>query len=210
MSAPELPPNKHQERSLRTRALLLDATIESLYEVGYANASTADISGRAGVTRGAFLHHFHTRTELFAQAIEHLAIRQREAMRAAVDRVSNSTPPAEILVTLIAATFAGELGSASVELFVAIRNDDELRHHMLRVQHALTREVLTVVSELIGSDASPTHVENAFWMTINLVRGTIVDEMLGRDPERRKAILAEWQRLAAVALSPEPLPTERD
>lgn len=76
-----LPPNKHQEKSLRTRALLLDAAIDSLAEVGYASASIADITARAGVTRGAQLHHFHTRQELFAQTIEHLTQRQQEALQ---------------------------------------------------------------------------------------------------------------------------------
>ncbi|MFF0496547.1 TetR/AcrR family transcriptional regulator [Nocardia aobensis] len=201
MSAADLPPNKHQERSLRTRAQLLDATIESLAQVGYANASTGDISGRAGVSRGAFLHHFHTRTELFAQAIEHLAARQREAVARVADATSATTPPARLLVDLVASTFAGELGSASVELFVAIRNDDELRRHMLRVQHDLTRDVLNTAIRLIGPDTPRDRVENAFWMTINLVRGTIVDEMLGRDSQRRKQILAEWTRLAALSLA---------
>ncbi|BAW08064.1 TetR/AcrR family transcriptional regulator [Nocardia seriolae] len=201
MPVAELPPNKHQERSQRTRGLLLDATIESLAEVGYANASTGDISGRAGVTRGAFLHHFHTRTELFAQAIEHLATRQRAAAQQVAEAVSATTRPADILVDLIAATFAGELGSASVELFVAIRHDQEQAERMLRVPRDLAREVLEQAIALIGPEIPADNVEHAFWMTINFVRGTIVDDMLGRNPQRRKQMLEHWRTLAAVALT---------
>jgi AcrR family transcriptional regulator len=196
-----LPPNKHQERSMRTRALLLDAAIESLSEVGYAHASTADISDRAGVTRGAFLHHFHTRTELFAQAIEHLTARQRVAVQRGADTVSATTPPADALVALVASMVAGELGRASVELYVAIRHDDDLRKHMLRVQHDLTHDVLAIAEKLIGPRTSPDRLQGAFWMTINLVRGTIVDDMLGRNPAHRKEILTRWTDLAAVALA---------
>ena len=58
-----------------------ERVIDSLAEVGYASASIADITARAGVTRGAQLHHFHTRQELFAQTIEHLTLRQREALQ---------------------------------------------------------------------------------------------------------------------------------
>jgi AcrR family transcriptional regulator len=196
-----LPPNKHQERSMRTRALLLDAAIESLSEVGYAHASTADISERAGVTRGAFLHHFHTRTELFAEAIEHLTARQRDAVQRCADTVSATTPPADALVALVASMTAGELGRASVELYVAIRHDDDLRKHMLSVQHDLTHDVLAIAEKLIGPRTSPDRLQGAFWITINLVRGTIVDDMLGRNPQHRKEILTRWTELAEVALA---------
>jgi hypothetical protein len=38
-------------------------------------------------------------------------------------------------------------------------------------------------------------------MTVNLVRGTVVDDMLGRNPQHRKEILARWTDLAGVALT---------
>jgi AcrR family transcriptional regulator len=194
-------PNKHQERSMRTRALLLDAVIDSLADVGYANTSTADIAARAGVTRGAHLHHFRTRNELFAQAIEHLKVRQHGALKAAADAVTAQTSAADIMLDLVTAAFAGRLGKASVELFVAIRNEEDLREQMLRVQGSLTREMLNTCAELIGPDVSRERLEYTFRMTINLVRGLMVDEMIGRDPRRPKKLLGEWRRLAAVSLA---------
>jgi hypothetical protein len=38
-------------------------------------------------------------------------------------------------------------------------------------------------------------------MTVNLLRGTVVDDMLGRSPQHRKEILAGWTDLAGVALT---------
>ncbi|MEU0545009.1 TetR family transcriptional regulator [Nocardia sp. NPDC005978] len=193
-----LPPNKHQEKSLRTRALLLDAAIDSLAEVGYASASIADITARAGVTRGAQLHHFHTRQELFAQTIDHLTQRQREALQR---RVRGLAPVSagETLVELVIAPFAGKLGKASVELYVGIANERELRREMLRVQHDLTVELLDACAARI--DVPRPRLESAFWLTINLVRGATLDEMVGRDRVRRKQVLADWARLADGLLS---------
>jgi AcrR family transcriptional regulator len=196
-----LPPNKHQERSLRTRGLLLDAAIDSLVDVGYANTSTADIAARAGVTRGAHLHHFKTRTELFAQAIDHLDGRQRAAAQRVADSASDKAAPADILVDLVVAAFSGDLGKAAVELFVAIRNDDAQRRHMLAIQAGLTQHLLDTCAELIGADVPPGRLEPTFWMTLNLVRGTIIDDMVGRNATRRKQILAEWKHLAALSLN---------
>ncbi|WP_067568719.1 TetR/AcrR family transcriptional regulator [Nocardia acidivorans] len=188
-----LPPNKHQEKSLRTRALLLDAAVDSLAEVGYASASIADITARAGVTRGAQLHHFHTRQELFAQTIEHLTQRQHEALQRRM-RTLGTASRGETLVELVTAPFAGKLGKASVELYVGIANEKELRRNMLRVQHELTVELLDACAARI--DISRDRLESAFWLTINLVRGATLDEMVGRDRLRRKQVLAEWARLA--------------
>jgi AcrR family transcriptional regulator len=202
MVTPVLPPNKHQEKSLRTRRLLLDAAIDSLVDVGYGHASIADIAARAGVTRGAQLHHFRTRTELFAQTIEHLAARQREALDDRLRTLNRTASAAEVLVELVVTTFSGTLGKASVELYVAIANDDELRHRMLRVQHDLTIDLLQTAAQRIGPDiASKGRLESAFWMTINLIRGTTLDEMLGRDVQRRNQVLGDWTRLAGFALN---------
>lgn len=197
---PGLPPNKHQEKSLRTRAQLLDAAIESLAEVGYAGASIADITARAGVTRGAQLHQFHTRAELFAQTIGHLTERQREAMQRKAKALTGATAPGAVLVELVTATFAGQLGRASVELYVGIAHDPPLRREMLRVQHELTVELLDRCAGLIDAAIARERLESAFWLTINLVRGATLDEMVGRDRVRRKQVLADWTALAEVAL----------
>lgn len=94
-----------------------------------------------------------------------------------------------------------EVGRASVELYVAIRHDDELRRHMLRIQHDLTQDVLAIAARLIEPRTSPDRLASTFWMTVNLVRGTVVDDMLGRNPQHRKEILARWTDLAGVALT---------
>jgi len=181
MAYATLPPNKHQEKSLRTRALLLDAAIDSLADVGYANASISDIAARAGVTRGAQVHHFRTRTELFAQVIEYLADRQRDALHRRIESAARSTTPAEVIVD--------------------ISNDDALRRRMLRVQRELTADVIDTCARLIGPDVARDRLESTFWLTIHMVRGSTLDEMLGRDLQRRKQILADWTHLAQLALS---------
>jgi hypothetical protein len=105
------------------------------------------------------------------------------------DAVSANTPPADVLVALVVLTFDGEVGRASVELYVAIRHDDERRQHMLRIQHDLTQDVLAI-ARLIEPRTSPDRLASTFWMTVNLVRGAVVDAMLGRNPQHRKEILA--------------------
>jgi AcrR family transcriptional regulator len=55
------PRRTQEERSATTRARLLDATIDCLSELGYTNTTTTEIAKRAGLSRGAQLHHFPTK-----------------------------------------------------------------------------------------------------------------------------------------------------
>lgn len=59
-----------QERTAETRSALVEAAIEVICQQGYDAASTALIAERAGVSRGAILHHFGTRAALMAQVVE--------------------------------------------------------------------------------------------------------------------------------------------
>ena len=49
------------EKSAMTRWSILEATIQCLLELGYANTTTALIANYAGVSRGAMMHHFPSR-----------------------------------------------------------------------------------------------------------------------------------------------------
>jgi len=62
-----------QERREETIGKLLDATIDTLADVGYARTSVREICSRAGVPHGALFCHFDSRLELIAAASAHRA-----------------------------------------------------------------------------------------------------------------------------------------
>ena len=55
------------ERSAAMRERVLNAGLQVLREEGYAQASVSRIVERAGVSRGAYLHHFPTKEQLFQE-----------------------------------------------------------------------------------------------------------------------------------------------
>src|SRR5271167_1148497 len=73
-----------EERSAETRRRLLDATVACLFERGYAGTTTTEIARRAGVSRGAQLHHFPKKDELVVSALEHLFELRLNGMRASI------------------------------------------------------------------------------------------------------------------------------
>ena len=62
-----------EERRTATRGALLDATIDCLIEYGYGGVTTTRVVERAGVSRGAQVHHFPTKAVLVSEALRHLA-----------------------------------------------------------------------------------------------------------------------------------------
>ena len=60
------------ERTTSMRMRLIGATIESLVERGYAHTTAVEVCRRAGVTRGALLHHFEDLSALFEASLEWL------------------------------------------------------------------------------------------------------------------------------------------
>src|SRR5262249_9642205 len=68
-------------RSRATRQRLLEAAVDGLAELGWARATVAVVSARAGVSRGAAQHHFPTREALFTAALEHMAAERIAELR---------------------------------------------------------------------------------------------------------------------------------
>jgi len=60
------------ERSRETQRKLMSAVVECLVEYGWSGTTTALVSKRAGVSRGAQLHHFASRGDLVAAAVEYV------------------------------------------------------------------------------------------------------------------------------------------
>jgi len=73
-------PQEERTRAMRQR--LLDATVECLTERGWSGTSTTLVSERAGVSRGAQLHHFPTKSALVLAAVEHLSEVRTAELRA--------------------------------------------------------------------------------------------------------------------------------
>src|SRR3954468_6954146 len=76
-----------QARGHATRRRLLDAAVEELIEHGYLGLTTPGVARRAGVSRGAQQNYFPLKTTLVAEAVRHLALRQRDELHERVAEV---------------------------------------------------------------------------------------------------------------------------
>lgn len=126
------------ERTARTRKLLLDATLGALVELGYAGTTTTVVSERAGVSRGAQLHHFPNRDSLVTAAIEHLfeVLTDDYTERFEALGVSDREDSATLLpkaLGLLWSSFDHPCFPAVIELYTAARTDRALHEALLPV-----------------------------------------------------------------------------
>ena len=140
-------PRTQAERSAETRVALLGATVESLVELGYARTSTTEIVRRAGVSRGARVHHYPTKGDLVVAAVEHVFARQEQVF---VDRSARCPPTSRPCraVDLLWSIFAGPAYPATLELVVAARTDRDLAVVIQAVATRFEQTVTDLFAEL--------------------------------------------------------------
>lgn len=76
-------------RGEATRRRILDAAEDVFGELGYYEASVAEITRRAGVAQGTFYIYFHSKRETFVELVEDIGERLRAATSAAIEGVTN-------------------------------------------------------------------------------------------------------------------------
>lgn len=184
------------QRRARTRAALLDATIDCLVERGYARSSMQEICARAGVSKGAVQHHFADKARLMAAAVEHLATKLQQRCAPGLDRLPPGPERIAAAIDALWEAYSGTLATAAMELWIAARRDPDLRAAMRPVDRALGHSTLRRLAEL--SALPPEKLEPLYWLTVNLTRGLALDAELGGDPERRAQLLEEWKRIAVA------------
>lgn len=125
-----------QQRREETVARLLDASIATIIEVGYARASAAVITKRAGVSVGALFRHFDTMGDFMAATASEVLRRQLESFTKRVAEIPADQPVLEAVLGILRDLTSGPVNAVIYELTVAARTDEKLRETL---QHELAQ-----------------------------------------------------------------------
>jgi len=137
------PVRTQAERRASTQHAILDATVETLLEIGYAKTTTNEISRRAGVSHGILFRYWPTKGELLAAASGRLLERLIEGYRR-LDRESASELSVKAAVERMWDTHQSREQAARTELLVASRTEPELAAAMANREPHHTDEVLAI------------------------------------------------------------------
>lgn len=180
------------ERTRAMRLRLLEATVECLVEHGYSGTSTTLVSQRAGVSRGAQLHHFPTKIDLVVAAIEHLTELRGAELAAAFAASSGGPRRTRAVVRVLGDHFSSPVFTAALELWVAARTDEALLAAVGPLEQRVGREAHRLTVTALGADESQAGVRELIQATLDLVRGLGLANTISDDARRRRRILDQW------------------
>lgn len=164
-------PRKQAVRSEETRAALMDATIACLVEEGYGATTTARVAERAGLSRGAHLHHFRTRDGLIAGAVERLSERLADEIDANLARLPDSEQRISSALDLLWDAFSSDLFVATVELWAIARTNADLERALAPLEQSLDRRVMHAYASLFPEQTGRTGSDELATFTLATIRG---------------------------------------
>jgi len=199
------PSRTQKERRDETRRCLLNATIESLVEVGFRKTTTTEVQRRAGVSRGALLHHFPSKTGLIAAAVRYLAELRGRQIKELSAQLPEGSARIGAVIDLLWESFSGQLFCVAMELRSAARTDDELRAVLLEVERDVRDRIVHQTRQLLGPEiADRPGFELAIDMSLQFMIGAAMTTMLHGESVQTRELLEQWKLQFSLLLDVSP------
>ncbi|CAN5575001.1 TetR/AcrR family transcriptional regulator [soil metagenome] len=184
------------------QARLLDATVECLVELGWARTTLPEVIARAGVARGAQVHHFPTKATLIAAVGDHLLDRHRREFAAAFAALPPDERTLDAALDVLWSILHSPTWTAVIELGLASRTDPSVAASFSGFTERVDAVVLDVVAEhfpaLTDNPYGPSVVRGAVALLSGLALQTSVD----RDRQGRNAEVFAHVKLLCSMLAP--------
>lgn len=182
------------EKSAITRRTILDAAVDCLVEEGYTRTTTALIAARAGVSRGAMMHHFPSRLAVLNAVVHHLHQRrltEYKALMKNIDVAEETLTRSAIKKSVEAAWKYVNLPSfvAYQELLAASRTDPELSDILRDVEKDFEKHFLRTVKVVFPHWEKLNVLEQAHDLVQFLMQGMALSHMASRKQQRANRII---------------------
>jgi AcrR family transcriptional regulator len=179
------------QKSASTRELILDAVIRCFVELGYSRTTTTVIAERAGLSRGAMLHHFPSKMDVVRAAVEHLHAKRLRALRNAVAEVAPDGDHVRQSVDAYWRHVRHPVFVAFFELAVAARTDRELADILRPAQEAFEREWYQVAVEVFPEwHGRGDKFALALDLSHYVLEGMAISYLTHKETERDKRVIA--------------------
>ena len=173
------------ERSAATQERLLDATLACLVELGWSGTSTTEVVRRAGVSRGAQVHHYPTKEDLVLAAVEYLLDRRVAEYEAAFEGMPPDQRTVGAAFDLLWEANSGDAWEAWIEFAVAARSDPGLKPRFAEVSQRFQQRTLALFSHMFPeTDADPELARIGLMFAFCFIDGMAVARMCGADAAR--------------------------
>lgn len=189
--------SKQQTKSIKAQTAIMDSTIQSLMDVGYAETSLNQVAAQAGFSKGALQHHFSTKEDLIAATLDRLLERPFHAL----NQKTKIHSVEEGLLIAWKKYINTAPYRALMEILNAARTDKQLQlrisSNLLDWGKKLDQQSVDQYQSVSGDDEEVIMLLN---MTRSFFRGLLIQERYGGDSARREQYVAKWIELIAPLL----------
>ncbi len=186
-----------EERSEGTQQRIINAAIEILYVEGYAAATTHSIAARAGVSRGAMLHHFSSKDDLMLAVVRAAHERDSVYLREGLTKIGDPLERYFALPDLAWEVMSGPSGIAVLEIMMSSRSNSALAERLAPLQSEISEESQDRIMQLMQDaglrrDAISRDFAN---LAVAAIRGFSIEAMFDKDTKRVKNSLKSFKTL---------------
>jgi AcrR family transcriptional regulator len=172
---------------------IVDVAVESLVESGFAATTTVEVQRRAGISRGALLHHFPMREQLFTAAVNRLVQVNLEAMWAELAAAPADADPVTRGVWVMRRASRRPSFGAELELWGAARTDERLRTALRAAERGALAELHAVIDAIFGLEiAARPHYPIVVDLTVQLMRGLAISASLQERVREDEPLIDHW------------------
>ena len=190
-----------QQRSIETQQTIIAATLEAIDELGYHRASTTEIVKRAGMSRGAMLHHFPTKVELLSAAFKQLHDEvAADVARLIAQAQADGREWVDLLDEIMTRYFSGRSWDVFLEMMVAARTDEALWNELVPTVMKYYLDVDQVWHQYFAADDGDGEMSILLNLSMCVLRGMAVQKLLRDDPTYYETIIRQLKTLIQLFL----------
>lgn len=198
--SPVKPPRRTQaERSETTRNKLIEAALVLLRERGYGGLRTNEVSDRAGVSRGAQLHHFPTKYELILATLAYLNERMLAESRRRATAAQKSADPIADAIADAKDFFFSDYFFVSLAITMGDARDEDLMRHTVPMSRDARFAAEKMWLEALVARGIPRKLgTDILALTLSIVRGMAVRTIIDDDRKKFDEQLRRWRSMAML------------
>jgi AcrR family transcriptional regulator len=192
------PARTQKERREATIGKLLDATVESLCEVGYARTTVNEVCTRAGVSPGGLFRHFPSRLDLIVAAADEVRRRQFAAFREGLGELDAGS--IQDCLRLLRAACRAPINAVWYELVAVARTDAALRALLSPMAARYHREIAEFARTLpVTEHISPALLDTLLFTAVHALDGEALVAVVHPQPDQEELRLQLLERLLLTA-----------
>ena len=179
------------ERSNATRARLVEAALDEIAERGYADFTLQRACRRAGMSTGAFQHHFETKTDLVEQIIVSFIPKAVAAISSESDADLPLVARFRSLVDRCWVLFESKIAKVIWDIYICGRCEPRLQPVIVSGARLIRVTWAREFERVLGRDLTPGADPRALALFVmTQLRGTAVLSLVEPEPGDREGTVA--------------------